>query len=66
MYLNIILTLIFLAYALNLLTNLSYGKYQVKEHEKARDYNKKVNDEVLELHWKMVEELEKLNGKVTP
>ncbi len=59
-YLNIVLTLILLVFLGNLWANLTYGKRQEEEHNKMREYNKRVNDEVLELHREMLEELKRI------
>lgn len=61
MYLNIILTLIFINLGLIAWASLTGKKYQFDEHEKMKAYNKQVNDEVLELHWRILEVLEKMN-----
>lgn len=61
MYLNIILTLIFLNLALIAWASISSNKYSIKEHEKAKQYNKDTNDEVLNLHWRLLNEMETMN-----
>ena len=59
MYLNIILTLILLVFTGNLWANLTYGKRQEAEHSKMREHNRQVNEEVLELHREMLNELKR-------
>ena len=61
MYLNIILTLIFLNLALIAWASFSGKKYQIDEHEKSKQYNKDTNDEVLNLHWRLLNEMETMN-----
>lgn len=61
MYLNIILTLIFLTLGLIALASFTSSKYTFLEHEKAKKYNKEVNDEVIELHWLILKAIEKDN-----
>ena len=63
MYLNIILTLIFLNLALIAWASISSNKYSIKEHEKVKRYNKEVNDEVLELHWLLLNEMKSMTEK---
>lgn len=63
MYLNIILTLIFINLGLIAWASLSGKKYQIDEHEKAKQYNKEVNDEVLELHWLLLNEMKSMTEK---
>lgn len=63
MYLNIILTLIFLNLALIAWASISSNKYSIKEHEKAKQYNRDVNDEVLELHWMLYSEMKTIVEK---
>ena len=60
MYLNIILTLIFLIFTGNLWANLTYGTEAAKEREKDRRKQDAINDEVLRLHREMLEELKRM------
>ena len=59
MYLNIILTLIFLNLALIAWASITSKKYQIDEHEKAKKYNRDLNEEMLELHREMLNELKR-------
>ena len=59
MYLNIILTLIFLSLGLIAWASITGKKYQIDEHEKAKKYNRDLNEEVLELHREMLNELKR-------
>ena len=65
MYLNIILTLIFINLGLIALASISSTKYTVEEHEKGKQYNREVNDEVLELHWLLLNEMKTVSEKQT-
>ena len=65
MYLNIILTLIFINLGLIVWASFSGRKYTVYEHEKSKKYNKEVNDEVLELHWLLLNEMKSMTDKQT-
>lgn len=63
MYLNIILTLIFLNLALIAWASISGKKYEIEEHKKAKQYNRDVNDEALELHWSLLNEMKSMVEK---
>lgn len=59
MYLDIILTLIFIVLSLIAWASASGKKYQIEEHEKAKTYQKELNDKMVELHEDILKELKR-------
>ena len=62
MYINIMLTIIAIGYWVSFYNRLTTGKQIMEESEANNEYAKKLNDEVLELHKKMLKELKKISG----
>lgn len=62
MYLNIILTLIFLLFAGNLWANLTYGLRQEAREKEILNRREESNDYMVMLHEEMIRELKRING----
>ena len=62
MYLNIILTLIFLLFAGNLWANIGYGYRQEAKQKEVIDKQRELNDYMVMLHEEMIRELKRING----
>jgi hypothetical protein len=58
-YLNIILTLLFLNLLVLLVSNIAANDYAKREHEQMRKYNREVNDLSLKIHEEILQELRK-------
>jgi hypothetical protein len=58
-YLNIILSLLFLVLLLMALSNIAANDYAKREHEQMRKYNREINDLSLKIHEEILQELRK-------
>ena len=62
MYLNIILTLIFLIFSGNLWANVGYGYRQEEKQNEVIEKQRELNDYMVMLHEEMIRELKRING----